>query len=127
MRRFPWIGFAVLLVFDTSAQVCFKYAALAAGPAEVDPAWLWRALTTPWVYGAIFGYLGAFVTWMTLLRTVPIGPAFAASHLEVIGVMIVSVPLFGEWLTPLQWLGAGCILAGVVCLAWGEQRVAPHA
>jgi len=32
MRRFPWIGFAVLLVFDTSAQVCFKYAALAAGP-----------------------------------------------------------------------------------------------
>ncbi len=48
------------------------------------------ALSQPWVYGAVLGYVGAFFTWMSLLRHAPIGPAFAASHLEVIGVLLLS-------------------------------------
>ncbi|HVI51672.1 MAG TPA: EamA family transporter [Candidatus Sulfotelmatobacter sp.] len=114
------VGFIVLLAFDTFSQICFKIAALHAAPFEIDPEWLWRVLGTPWVYGAIVGYLGAFFTWMTLLRHAPVGPAFAASHLEIVGVMIISVPLFGEALSIMEMLGAVLILAGVVALAMGE-------
>lgn len=120
IRRFYFVGFLLLLVIDTFSQVCFKIAANHAEPFILNFAWLLRVLTDPWVYGSIIGYLGAFVVWMTLLRKVSVGVAFAASHLEVIGVMIISVPLFGEHLTPVQYFGAFLILAGVVCLAYSE-------
>ena len=120
LKRFYLIGFLALIAFDTLSQVCFKMTAIHAEPFAVDPAWLLRVVTEPWVYGAIVGYVGAFITWMTLLRHAPIGPAFAASHLEVIGVMIISVPVFGEPLSLMQLLGATVIIAGVVCLALGE-------
>jgi drug/metabolite transporter (DMT)-like permease len=122
-RTFFIRGFLALLVFDTFAQVCFKLTAIHAAPLTLDLPWLLRALATPWVYCAILGYLGAFVTWMGLLRHVPIGPAFAASHLELIGVMVVSVPLFGEALSGLQYVGAVLIVAGVLCLAYSEPKL----
>ena len=120
--KFYLIGFIALIVFDTFSQICFKMAALQAEPFLVEIAWLTRVLETPWVYGAISGYLGAFITWMTLLRHAPVGPAFAASHLEVVGVIIISVPLFGEALNIYQMFGAILIVAGVVCLAQGETQ-----
>ncbi len=123
-KQFYVVGFIALIVFDTLSQVCFKMAAIRADPFAIEIAWLIRVLDTPWVYGAIAGYLGAFVTWMTLLRQAPVGPAFAASHLEVVGVLIISVPLFGEMLNLPQLFGALLIVAGVVCLAKSEAL--PH-
>ncbi len=125
LTRFYLFGFIVLLAFDTLSQLSFKYAALHAAPLEPSVAWLLRVVTLPWVYGAVLGYLGAFVTYMTLLRHAPIGPAFAASHLEVVAVMLLSAPLFGEAVSTLQLLGAMIILAGVLCLAVSETRDHP--
>ena len=120
MRRFYLIGFLVLVAFDTFAQVCFKLTANAAMPPEMNAAWILRVLTSPWVYCAIACYIGAFVTWMTLLEHAPIGPAFAASHLEVISVLGLSVLLFGEHIGTAQWIGSALIIAGIVCLAISE-------
>ena len=120
--KFYLIGFVALIAFDTFSQICFKMAALHGEPFQVEAEWLIRIFHTPWVYGAIIGYLGAFMTWMTLLRHAPVGPAFAASHLEVVGVIVISVPLFGEVLNIFQMFGAVLIVAGVVCLAQGETQ-----
>lgn len=124
LKKFYLIGFLVLIALDTFSQICFKMAATHAEPFLIEAEWLLRVLETPWIYGAIAGYVGAFVTWMTLLRHAPVGPSFAASHLEVIGVMIISVPFFGERLSLLQMLGAGLVVAGVICLAMGETSEA---
>lgn len=124
MKRFYLIGFALLMAFDTLAQVSFKFAGMHALPVQADAAWLWRVFAQPWVYGAIVGYVGAFFTWMSLLKHAPIGPAFAASHLEVISVLLLSVPLFGEHIGILKGLGAILIVAGIVCLGLGERDVA---
>lgn len=125
LRTFYLLGFVVLIAFDTASQICFKMAAINAEPFQVEIEWLLRVVGTPWVYGAILGYLGAFATWMTLLKHAPVGPAFAASHLEVVGVMLISVPMFGEALSMAQIFGAILIVAGVVCLAVGETSE-PH-
>lgn len=124
MRRFYLIGFAVLLSFDTLAQISFKMAGSQALPVQASAAWLLRLAAEPWVYGAVAGYLGAFFTWMTLLKHAPIGPAFAASHLEVISVLLLSIPIFGEQVGFLQALGAILIVAGILCLAWSEDSAA---
>lgn len=80
------------------------------------------AASSPWVYVAIAGYLGAFVAWMTLLEHAPVGPAFAVSHIDVVTVLVVSVPLFGEHLTPTRVAGAACIVAGILMLSRSEGR-----
>ncbi|MGA0586453.1 DMT family transporter [Dyella sp. KRB-257] len=125
MKRFYLIGFALLMGFDTLTQISFKLAGNHALPVEANLAWLLRLFGEPWVYGAVLGYLGAFFTWMSLLKHAPIGPAFAASHLEVISVMALSVWLFHEPLTTTKLLGAAAILAGIVCLGLAEREAAP--
>lgn len=124
MKRgtFYLIGFLLLMLFDSIGAVSFKVAGDHALPVEANVAWLLRIFTNPWVYGAIVGYVGAFFTWMTLLKHAPIGPAFAASHLEVVSVMLLSVWLFNEHLTLGRILGALSILAGIVFLGFAESR-----
>lgn len=120
MKRFYLIGFAVLLGFDTLTQVCFKLAGIHAEPLQASTAWVWRLFTEPWIYGAVLGYLGAFFTWMSLLKHAPIGPAFAASHLEVVTGMLLAVPVFGDHISLTQGIGAAVIVAGILCLARSE-------
>lgn len=120
MKRFYFIGFLALMVFDTLTQISIKYAGIQALPLEFSLAWLGRLFGYPWIYGAVAGYLGAFFTWMTLLKRAPIGPAFAASHLEIISVLMLSSVLFNEHIGWAKIAGCGLILLGIIFLAISE-------
>ncbi len=117
------LGFALLMAFDTLAQVSFKLAGMHAFPPQASVDWLIRLLLTPWIYGAVVGYVGAFFTWMRLLERAPIGPAFAASHLEVVSVMLLSALLFDEQIGLAKAAGALLIVGGIVCIGLGERDV----
>lgn len=127
MRRGIIIGFIFLLGFDVLAQIGFKLAAEAALPVAANVDWLLRLLAHPGAYMAVAGYIGAFFTWMSLLKHAPIGPAFAASHLEVVAVMPFAMVLFGEMVSLPQLLGAVIIVAGIICLALDEDHAASPA
>lgn len=124
--RFYLGGFALLLAFDTLVQVSFKLTGAHAFPPEASWAWVLRIVGQPWIYIALVGYVGNFFTWMSLLKHAPIGPAFAASHLEVVSVMLLSWWMFAEPVTPTQILGAVAIVAGIVCLAFAESGEDAH-
>lgn len=115
MRNFYIIGFAVLLLFDTLAQTSFKMAAVQSAP-TLDIQWIVRLLVEPWVYCAVAAYLGAFGTYMTLLKHAPVGPAFAATHLEIVTVLLVSHFFLGEHLTGVQIAGSVLIAGGIILL-----------
>lgn len=121
-RRFYLLGFAVLMVFDTLTQVFFKLATRHAGPFHPDRVWLVGVVHNGWILGAVLGYILAFVTWMTLLKHAPVGPAFAVSHSEVVTVLAVSVVYFHERLTWIQILGSLCIVAGIACLSASQSE-----
>jgi drug/metabolite transporter (DMT)-like permease len=121
-RDFYVIGFGVLLVFDTLMQVSVKLASKQAGAFAMKLEWLLNVLHNPWLYGAAAGYLGAFVVWMTLLKRAPIGPAFAASHMNLIPVLAISVIYFGEHLSAMQVIGVLCITLGIVALSLSEAK-----
>ena len=59
---------------------------------------------------------------MTLLRYAPIGPAFAATHLDIVTVLVVSVMWLGESLSPPQVVGAFLILTGITFLAGTKDQ-----
>ncbi|MFK8257684.1 DMT family transporter [Erwinia sp. AnSW2-5] len=125
MTRFYLLGFLALMLFDTLAQVSFKYTAIYASPLTLDAAWLYRIFAHVWVYIAFAGYLGAFYTWMTLLRYAPVGPAFAASHLDIISVALISLWLFNDDLSLAKMIGGVLILLGILCLA-RDAHLHPH-
>jgi drug/metabolite transporter (DMT)-like permease len=119
------IGFAILIAFDTLTQVSIKLASGQAGAFSMSMDWLIVVLHNPWLYAAVLGYLGAFFAWMTLLKHAPVGPAFAASHLGLIPVLLISATYFGEKLTTMQFLGAVSIMIGIVFLSLSEAKY-PH-
>lgn len=127
MKRVYVIGFPLLMAFDTLAQLGFKMAGTHALPFAPDAAWLVRVLVQPWAWLAIACYAAAFLTWMRLLRDAPIGPAFAASHSEVVSVMLVSAIWLGERIGVLQIAGAVAILLGIACLGAAESRAGHEA
>jgi drug/metabolite transporter (DMT)-like permease len=115
-------AFALLVLLDTICQVGFKFAADRTAPATFDLVWLQRVLLEPWLHFVIVGYLMAFVTYMSLLRLAPVGPVFAASHLEIATVPLVGVVALGERLTLTQGLGCMAIVAGVAVLGVEQHR-----
>jgi len=123
--RFYVGGFALLLAFDTLVQLSFKLTGAHAFPPEASWAWVLRIVGHPWIYIALVGYVGNFFTWMSLLKRAPIGAAFAASHLDVVSVMLASAWLFHEALSPIRLFGAGVIVLGIVCLAFAESTTGP--
>ena len=75
------IGFLLLVAIDTFVQIGFKLAGNNTLPVTLDLPWLKRVAQEPWVLGVLLGYAAAFLTYMTLIKHAPIGPAFAASHM----------------------------------------------
>ena len=120
--HFYAIGFGMLMLFDTLTQVSIKLASSHAGAFTMNWQWLLAVAHNPWVYGAVAGYIGSFIAWMTLLKQAPVGPAFAASHLGVVAVLVISVVYFGEHFTLMQVIGALCILLGIVFLSLSEAK-----
>lgn len=121
-RNFYLLGFGALMLFDTLTQVSFKLASTNAGEFIPKIEWLLVVFQNPWIYGAVLGYLGSFIAWMTLLKHAPVGPAFAASHLAIVFVLAISVVYFGEHLSLMKVLGTLCILLGIALLSLSEAR-----
>ena len=121
-KRFYIIGFLVLMCFDTLTQISIKYASIVALPMDFNLSWLARVMGSGWIYAAFAGYFGSFITWMTLLRHAPVGPSFAASHLEIVSVTLLSLWLFNESMTLYKGIGGVLILLGVFCLAQNTPR-----
>jgi drug/metabolite transporter (DMT)-like permease len=116
------LGFVFLVAVDTLVQIALKFTSESALPVTFDLAWLHRIVTEPWLLGIAFGAGVAFLTYMTLIRYAAIGPAFAASHLDIVTVTLFSVFFLGDTLTPLQVIGCGTIVLGVLVLACTETR-----
>jgi drug/metabolite transporter (DMT)-like permease len=116
------IGFLLLVAIDTFVQIGFKLAGNNTLPVTLDLPWLGRVGQEPWVVGVLLGYGAAFLVYMTLIKYAPIGPAFAASHMEIVTVTVFSVLVFGDTLTLWQAVGCCAIVTGVVVLAATEGR-----
>ena len=124
LKRSILLGFLLLLSFDTFAQVGIKLAGERIGEAVLSD-WLRRILREPLIYLVLLCYGGAFTTYVSLLKSAPVGPAYAAAHGHIVTVLIASMAIFGERLSALQALGVAAIVGGVFVLALTESGEPP--
>lgn len=114
-------GFLLLIAVETFAQVGFKIAGQHTLPMTLDMPWLGRVVREPWTLAPLGGYATAFLLYMTILRHAAVGPIFAAAHLQIVSITLISVYFFGDSVSPLQAVGCCAIVAGVVVLAATER------
>jgi multidrug transporter EmrE-like cation transporter len=74
------------------------------------------ALASGWTWLGIICYVLSFVSWIHVLRTVPLGIAYA-----MINVVHVLIPL-GSWaflhesISSLRWCGIGLVVGGLLLI-----------
>jgi drug/metabolite transporter (DMT)-like permease len=124
------LAWAVLLVSETVCQISLKLAGRFTGAFDFSIAAFRHALGTPYLYVAIVCYVGAFLSWMTILRQSTLSAAFTTSALVFVAVMFSSWLVFGEHIGALQLLGSAIIVAGILLLGTDDAehtKAAPQA
>jgi drug/metabolite transporter (DMT)-like permease len=69
------------------------------------------------LYVSVIAMALGFLVWMEILRWLPAGTASLNMFAVPVLALLLSMALFDERLTPLEWCGIGCIAAGLAVLA----------
>jgi drug/metabolite transporter (DMT)-like permease len=115
------LNFAALLCFTALGQFSFKLAADRLGIVSPDVAWFRMFFHEPSVALILFANLGALFSYLKMIKSSAVGPVFAAAHLSIVVVIVVSVAFLHETLNWVQALGCVAIMAGVAILAFTES------
>lgn len=126
-RTGTWLAWLLLLGFETVCQISLKKAGLDVGVFDFSRHAFVRALSQPWLWSAIGCYIGAFLSWITILRKSTLSAAFATSAIVFVAVMAASWMVFGEHVGTMQIAGSLIILAGILMLGADEAARPPDA
>ena len=75
-----------------------------------------------WTIGMAAGYLVAFALLGIVVKTMPVGLAYAVwAGLGTLGAVIISIAYFKSESNYLVWIGALMIIGGVVLLNLGSK------
>jgi drug/metabolite transporter (DMT)-like permease len=117
------IGINALIV--TASELFLKLGA-AATAHLTTPAWSWTGLTglaSAWTWlGIIFTVL-SLVTWLYILRHVPLSIAFPLSNVVHVLVPLCSWIFLAEIVSPRRWCGIVLVLIGLFVVAKPFARI----
>jgi undecaprenyl phosphate-alpha-L-ara4N flippase subunit ArnE len=118
------VVFAVVTIcLNGGAQLLLRQAAMG-GAQPTDPLSLLRS---PWFMGGLAAYGFSVLTWLFVLKRVPLAVAAPFVALVYVLVPLASRVLFADSVTPKMWLGMVLIVCGVTLVAEGAPRSGPDA
>jgi drug/metabolite transporter (DMT)-like permease len=114
----PWLqlGLSVLCVF--ASELLLKRGAT--DVADPDSAWSWtgvNGLASPLVWWAILLIIASFLSWLYVLRYIPLTIAFPLSRVVDILVPIGCWIFLGEIISITRWCGIALVVAGLALVA----------
>jgi len=118
-NQFFLLAFTFLLA---GGQVLFKKIGLAVkGVPPVEA--LLSVLRDPVLYGALALYGFATLLWIWILSRVPLAQAYPWVAVGMVIVPLLAWYLFDEHIGPMFWVGAALVIAGIIVIQYGSQRV----
>lgn len=96
---------------------------LGSAPAGLSglPRFIGQAALSPWVYASISLQILGYVLWLMIVSREKLGVATASIGAGFYVLMSLSAWLiYGETLSPLQWVGIVLVTGGVVCISQGQ-------
>jgi drug/metabolite transporter (DMT)-like permease len=116
--RNPWVQLAISQLCTLAADLCLKTGADAT--VHVSPRWSWTGLTglvSPLVWLGIVFMILSFITWLYVLRHLPLSLAFPVSQVVHIMVPIGSFVVLGEHISAVRWCGIALVMVGLFIVA----------
>ncbi|MGI9087190.1 MAG: EamA family transporter [Chthoniobacterales bacterium] len=114
----PWFQLALSQTFTMVGDLCLKHGAMTT--IHLSPAWAWTGLTglaSPMVWLGIIFLILSFITWLYVLKHLPLSVAFPVSQVVHIMVPLGSWLVLGELISPLRWGGIALVLIGLAVVA----------
>ena len=122
--RNPWLYLAISAACTTISELFLKQGAN--DTAHISETWSWTGLTTlgsPLVWiGTVF-VVFSFITWLYVLKHMPLSVAFPASQVIHVLIPLSSWLVLGEWISPIRWCGIALVLAGLAIVARPVARL----
>jgi multidrug transporter EmrE-like cation transporter len=75
------------------------------------------ALASKWTWLAILFYLISFASWIYVLRTIPLGVAYALINVVHVLIPVACWLFLREHISPQRWCGITLVMAGLVLIA----------
>jgi len=120
----PWLQLALSVVFVTASELLLKRGANET--AHLAGSWGWTglsALASPAVWSAIVLVILSFITWLHVLRYIPLSVAFPISQVVHILIPICSWLFLGEIISRWRWGGIALVLLGLAIVAKPVARL----
>jgi drug/metabolite transporter (DMT)-like permease len=114
----PWLQLALSVACVLVSEFLLKRGATEV--ADPGSAWSWtgvNGLASPLVWWAILLIIASFVSWLYVLRYIPITIAFPLSRVVDILVPLGCWIFLGELISPLRWCGIALVVIGLALVA----------
>jgi len=114
----PWLQLTVSVVCVFVSELLLKRGATEV--AEPDSAWSWtgiNGLASPLVWWAILLIIASFISWLYVLRYIPITIAYPVSRIVDVLVPLGCWIFLGEFISPLRWSGIALVVIGLALVA----------
>ena len=89
-------------------------------------AWSWtgvNGLASPLVWSAILLIIASFITWLYVLRFIPLSIAFPLSHVVDAMVPLGCWIFLGEAISTRRWIGIALVIIGLAVIARPVARL----
>ncbi|BFU96115.1 MAG: hypothetical protein NTNFB02_28370 [Nitrospira sp.] len=116
----PYLQLAVNGLLVSASELLLKRGAIATTEVSGSP-WLdslgFTTLGSGWVWAGIASGIAGFVSWLYVLRWVPLSIAFPLASVVHVLIPLGSWFFLGETMSPLRWCGIALIVIGIWYLA----------
>ena len=120
----PWLHLGVSIACVTIYELLLKRGA--AETANLSPTWAWTGLSglaSIYVWIAIVFVILSLVTWLHVLRYIPLSIAFPISQTVHVLVPLGSWLILGENIVTLRWIGIAFVSLGLAVVAKPVARI----
>jgi drug/metabolite transporter (DMT)-like permease len=116
-KRLVNVGlWACVVVFNTTNQVCLKFASAILKDYSFGLGWFMAAAHNPYIWVSLVAEIIGFLAWLVILKTQDLSVAFPVSSMVYMAIIAASTLIFHEQTYMLQFIGMLFILLGILLM-----------
>ena len=118
MIRNPWLQLGLSIACVTVSEIFLKIGAM--NTVHLAGGWAWTGvvgLVSPLVWIGIVLVILSFVTWLYVLRHLPLSIAFPVSQAVHVSVPLCGLMFLGERIGAYRWGGIALVMIGIMVVA----------
>src|SRR2546421_2785518 len=119
----PWFQLVLSVLFVTTSEVFLKRGAVEAPRLPEEVNWTGvSGLVSPDVWYGILFVIASFISWLYVLRFIPLTIAFPLSNFFHVLVPLASWFFLNEHISVQRWCGIALVLVGVLKIGRASCR-----